>query len=32
MRERVALLGGEFTAGPRDRGGFQVSATLPVPA
>jgi signal transduction histidine kinase len=32
MRERVAALGGEFEAGPRDSGGFQVRARLPVPA
>ncbi|MCT9104401.1 sensor histidine kinase [Streptomyces mirabilis] len=32
MRERVALLHGEFTAGPRPEGGFQVTARLPVPA
>jgi signal transduction histidine kinase len=32
MRERVALFGGELTAGPRPEGGFQVSAILPVPA
>ncbi|GIF72152.1 sensor histidine kinase [Asanoa siamensis] len=32
MRERVALFGGELTAGPRADGGFQVTATLPVPA
>ena len=29
MRERVAVFGGEFGAGPRDRGGFAVRA-LPV--
>jgi signal transduction histidine kinase len=29
MRERVALLGGRFSAGPRPEGGFQVSARLP---
>jgi signal transduction histidine kinase len=29
MRERVALVGGELTAGPRPGGGFQVRATLP---
>jgi signal transduction histidine kinase len=32
MRERVALLHGEFTAGPRSEGGFRVTARLPVPA
>ncbi|MFD6434612.1 sensor histidine kinase [Streptomyces venezuelae] len=32
MRERVALLHGEFSAAPRPGGGFLVSATLPVPA
>ncbi|MFE0102426.1 sensor histidine kinase [Streptomyces sp. NPDC059009] len=31
MRERVALHGGEFTAGPRPEGGFRVAALLPVP-
>ena len=29
MRERVALLGGTFTAGPAPGGGFMVSAILP---
>jgi signal transduction histidine kinase len=29
MRERVALLGGDFTAGPRPEGGFLVEARLP---
>lgn len=29
MRERVASHGGEFSAGPRDGGGFSVSARLP---
>jgi hypothetical protein len=29
MRERVALLGGLFSAGPRPEGGFQVTARLP---
>ncbi|MGB8943950.1 MAG: sensor histidine kinase, partial [Streptomyces sp.] len=32
MRERVALLDGRFTAGPRPEGGFRVSAVLPLPA
>ncbi|MFJ7417155.1 sensor histidine kinase [Streptomyces uncialis] len=32
MRERVALLHGEFTAGPRAGGGFVVTVRLPVPA
>jgi len=32
MRERAALLGGEFSAGPRPDGGFRVAARLPVPA
>ena len=32
MRERVALLRGDFTAGPRPGGGFRVIARLPVPA
>ncbi|MGW4378476.1 sensor histidine kinase [Kitasatospora sp. NPDC004531] len=31
MRERVALLHGSFTAGPRPAGGFRVAATLPRP-
>ncbi|GIF03958.1 sensor histidine kinase [Actinoplanes siamensis] len=30
MRERVALHGGTFSAGPRDGGGFCVTALLPV--
>jgi signal transduction histidine kinase len=29
MRERAAMLGGTFTAGPRAGGGYQVHATLP---
>ncbi|MEU0572633.1 sensor histidine kinase [Nonomuraea sp. NPDC005983] len=32
MRERVGLLRGEFSAGPRPEGGFRVAARLPVPA
>ncbi|KDN82120.1 histidine kinase [Kitasatospora cheerisanensis KCTC 2395] len=32
MKERVALLHGSFTAGPRAAGGFRVAATLPLPA
>jgi hypothetical protein len=31
MSERVAMLGGTFTAGPGPDGGFQVAAVLPVP-
>ncbi|MGP4012241.1 sensor histidine kinase [Streptomyces sp. 4N124] len=31
MRERVALLHGEFTAAPRPEGGFRVTARLTVP-
>ncbi|RMI40491.1 sensor histidine kinase [Actinomadura harenae] len=31
MRERVALLGGRFSAGPCPGGGFRVSASLPLP-
>ncbi|TDC69269.1 sensor histidine kinase [Streptomyces hainanensis] len=31
MRERIALLHGEFTAGPLGDGGFRVTARLPVP-
>ncbi|NUR31598.1 MAG: sensor histidine kinase [Catenulispora sp.] len=31
MRERVSLLHGEFSAGPRPGGGFLVRAKLPVP-
>jgi signal transduction histidine kinase len=32
MRERAALLGGDFSADPRPGGGFRVAARLPVPA
>lgn len=32
MRERVAMLGGEFVAGPRPDRGFGVRAVLPLPA
>ncbi|MFD7261924.1 sensor histidine kinase [Streptomyces sp. NPDC059874] len=32
MRERVTLLHGAFSAGPRPEGGFRVAARLPVPA
>ncbi|MFP3986614.1 sensor histidine kinase [Streptomyces sp. E11-3] len=32
MRERVALLHGDFTAGPLPQGGFLVTAVLPIPA
>ncbi|MER5964493.1 sensor histidine kinase [Streptomyces sp. NPDC002057] len=32
MRERATLLGGRFSAGPRPGGGYQVTATLPLPA
>jgi signal transduction histidine kinase len=31
MRERAALLGGHFSAGPRPSGGFRVAARLPLP-
>jgi signal transduction histidine kinase len=31
MRERTALLHGDFRAGPRPEGGFRVTARLPVP-
>jgi signal transduction histidine kinase len=31
MRERVSALGGRLNAGPRESGGFQVRAELPVP-
>lgn len=30
MRERAAAVGGKFSAGPRDGGGFEVCATLPI--
>jgi signal transduction histidine kinase len=30
MRERVAVVGGSFAAGPRDEGGFALRATLPL--
>lgn len=30
MRERVAFFGGEFSAGPCDRGGFEVRARFPL--
>jgi signal transduction histidine kinase len=30
MRERVAMLGGSLQAGPQERGGFAVTATLPL--
>ena len=32
MRERVSALGGRLHAGPREDGGFQVRAEIPVPA
>jgi len=32
MRERAALLGGDFSAGPRPGGGFRVTARLPLSA
>ncbi|GGZ61953.1 hypothetical protein GCM10010371_21680 [Streptomyces subrutilus] len=32
MRERVGLVGGRLTAGPRPEGGFRVAARLPLPA
>jgi signal transduction histidine kinase len=32
MREGVALLHGDFSAGPRAEGGFRVAASLPLPA
>jgi signal transduction histidine kinase len=31
MRERIAMLGGQFTAGPQAGGGFCVHATVPDP-
>ncbi|GAA2090935.1 sensor histidine kinase [Actinomadura alba] len=31
MRERVGLLHGDFTAGPRPEGGYRVAACLPLP-
>ncbi|MDH6124932.1 sensor histidine kinase [Kitasatospora sp. GP82] len=31
MRERVSLLNGRFSAGPRPEGGFRVAARLPLP-
>jgi signal transduction histidine kinase len=31
MRERVAMLGGKFTAGPQPGGGFRVHAVIPRP-
>jgi len=30
MRERIGVFGGTFAAGPRDSGGFEVSARLPL--
>ncbi|GHC39571.1 sensor histidine kinase [Streptomyces cinnamoneus] len=32
MRERVSLLGGRLSVGPRPEGGFRVAARLPLPA
>ncbi|MGH8876723.1 MAG: sensor histidine kinase, partial [Stackebrandtia sp.] len=32
MAERVAMYGGEFSAGPQEPGGFAVSARIPYPA
>jgi signal transduction histidine kinase len=31
MRERVSLLGGEFSAGPLPGYGFRVTARIPLP-
>ena len=31
MRERAAMLGGAVSAGPREQGGYRVSAILPYP-
>lgn len=30
MRERIAVLGGEFSAGPKKGGGYQVHAVIPI--
>jgi signal transduction histidine kinase len=30
MRERITVLGGEFSAGPRTGGGYQVHAIIPI--
>jgi len=30
MRERIAVLGGEFSAGPKSGGGYQVHAIIPI--
>ncbi|GAB3257985.1 sensor histidine kinase [Kineosporia babensis] len=32
MRERITLLDGQFSAGPREQGGFRVGARFPIPA
>ena len=32
MRERAALLGGDFSRGPRPGGGFRIAVRLPLPA